>query len=146
MFELLLGHLAGDYLLQNEWMALNKAKNTRIGWLAATVHCMLYTLAVCLFMWKFKFIWIIAVFFSHFFIDKFSLAEWYLAHIKGRSLKEYLNHITEGAIPRDVLDNPMYFFGDQYNNLQAGFNAVVYTITDNTMHLVLMFVTYKLIY
>ena len=26
LFRLLLGHLVGDYLLQNEWMALNKSR------------------------------------------------------------------------------------------------------------------------
>ena len=83
MFELLLGHLVGDYLLQNEAQAMNKSKNTLKGWYYATIHCLLYTLAVCLFTWKFKLIWIIAVFFSHFFIDKFALAEKYMHFIKG---------------------------------------------------------------
>ena len=59
MFEMLLGHLTGDYLLQNEWMAMNKSKNHIVGWTAAIVHCWIYTFAVCLFMWKFDLIWIV---------------------------------------------------------------------------------------
>lgn len=137
MFELLLGHLAGDYLLQNEFMAMNKSKNTWIGWLAAFIHCILYTFAVCLFTWNFQLIWIIAVFLSHFPIDKFGLADKYMRYIKRSGLKDYINHVVEGMTPRDVLDNPMYFTGEQYNNLTGGFRAVVYTITDNTMHLIL---------
>lgn len=127
MFELLLGHLVGDYLVQNEWMAQNKAKNTAIGWLAATVHCIIYTLAVCLIMWNWTPIWIVAVFFSHFFIDKFALGYIYLKYLKG-------------------LDTYAYKSVQQYNELRAGFNAVIYTVTDNTMHLLLMWGAYKIIF
>jgi len=125
-FELLLGHLTGDYLLQTEFIALNKSKNTLYGWLAAIIHCILYTFAVCLFMWNFQFIWIVAVFCSHFFIDKFAFGKWYLKHIKGMELDNHRG----------------YYSG----NLHAGFTAVIYTITDNTMHLILMWGAYKLIY
>lgn len=66
MFQLLLGHLVGDYLLQNQWMALNKTKYTLIGWTAALVHCILYTLAVCTVMQVFDWYWMIVVFLTHF--------------------------------------------------------------------------------
>jgi hypothetical protein len=127
MFELLLGHLVGDYLLQTEWMAQNKAKNDWWGWCTATIHCIIYTLAVCTIMWEWKLIWIIAVFFSHFFIDKFALGYYYLKYLKG-------------------LDTYAYKDAIRYNELRAGFNAVIYTVTDNTMHLLLMWGAYKLIF
>ena len=41
----MVGHLVGDYLLQNDWMALNKRKST----LPCAVHCTLWTFAVCAF-------------------------------------------------------------------------------------------------
>lgn len=41
----IIGHLVGDYLLQNDWMALNKKKH----WLPCLLHCSLWTLAVGLF-------------------------------------------------------------------------------------------------
>ena len=126
MFELLLGHLAGDYLLQNDWMAKNKADNDLMGWLAAFIHCIIYTLAVCLFMWNFQLIWMVVVFSSHFFIDKFAFGKWYLKHIKGMELDDYR--------------------GQYYGELHAGFTAVIYTVTDNTMHLILMWGAYKIIY
>ena len=44
MFEMLIGHLVGDYLLQNDWMAENKAKHKGLGWLTCAVHCLLYTM------------------------------------------------------------------------------------------------------
>lgn len=127
MFELFLGHLVGDYLLQNEWMAQNKAKNTWMGWTAAFVHCLIYTIAVCTIMWEWSLLWIIAVFFSHFFIDKFAFGYWYLKHIKG-------------------LDTYSYSIIHYTGPLRAGFNAVIYTVTDNTMHLLLMWGAYKIIF
>jgi len=42
MFELLLGHLCGDFLFQTENMALNKSKNTFKGWYYAIIHCLTY--------------------------------------------------------------------------------------------------------
>lgn len=41
----IIGHLVGDYLLQNDWMALNKKKEC----LPLTVHVVLWTLSVLLF-------------------------------------------------------------------------------------------------
>ena len=138
MFELLLGHLAGDYLLQNEWMALNKSKNTKIGWIAAFVHCIIYTLAVCLFMWNFDWYWMLIVFFSQFPIDKFSLAEKYLHYIKGKSLKDYVGRRKYKYKLEDKTN--------RFQVLEGAFTAVIYTITDNTMHLILMWGAYQLIY
>ena len=143
MTGLFLGHLAGDYLLQNEWMALTKSKNTLNGWMAALVHCILYTAAICLFMWNFDPIWIVVVFLSHFPIDKFSLTDKYLRYIKGRSLKEYVKKDDE-----EEFDGKYHWktLINRYDVLESGFAAVVYTITDNAMHLILMWVAYQIIY
>jgi len=138
MTTLFLGHLAGDYLLQNEWMAMNKSKNTLNGWMAALVHCIIYTLAVCLFMWNFDPIWIVVVFLTHFPIDKFSLTDKYLHYIKGRSLKDYVRKV----IPFTSTPQPI----DRRDVLEGSFAAVVYTITDNSMHLILMWGAYQIIY
>ncbi|MDA3780210.1 MAG: hypothetical protein PF487_08365 [Bacteroidales bacterium] len=35
---------------------------------------------------------------------------------------------------------------NRYDILEGGFSAVVYTITDNTMHLILMWGAYNLLY
>lgn len=141
MFEMLLGHLCGDYLLQNEYLALNKSKNTFGGWLAAVTHCMLYTLSVCLFMWNFDLIWMVAVFFSHFFIDKFSLAEKYMHYLKGKGMRDYIIKINNNTYNSHTDDNNI-----GQDMLTGGFTAIVYTLTDNTMHLVLMYLAYKIIY
>ena len=39
----LVGHLFGDYVLQNGWMATNKGRS----FFALMIHCTLYTAAVC---------------------------------------------------------------------------------------------------
>lgn len=136
MTTLFLGHLAGDYLLQNEWMAMNKSKNTWVGWLSASVHCIIYTLAICLFMQNFDPVWMVVVFLTHFPIDKFALAEKYMHFIKGKGMKDY--------VKKDKQLDGLEF--TRYDMLEGGFSAVVYTITDNAMHLILMWGAYQIIY
>lgn len=41
----IIGHLVGDYLIQNDWMALNKKKQS----INCIVHVTLWTLSVCFF-------------------------------------------------------------------------------------------------
>lgn len=134
MFDLLLGHLAGDYLLQNDWMARNKTRNDWTGWLSATVHCVIYTLAVCLFMWNFDLIWIGAVFLSHFPIDKFGFGTWYMKRIKNYDMRAFIDKQTH------------HNEAERMTMIRASFLAVVYTVTDNAMHLILMWGAYQIIY
>lgn len=140
MFRMLLGHLCGDYLFQTEWMAMNKSKSNLTGWLTATVHCILYTFAVCLFMWNFHPIWIVAVFCSHFFIDKFGFGEIYMKYIKGNGLRDYIDDVN------DTYSRTWINSSDGERMITGGFKAVVYTLTDNTMHLILMWLAYQIIY
>jgi len=138
MFEMLLGHLCGDFLMQTEWMALNKSKNTWIGWTAALVHCILYTLAVCLFMWNFQPIWMVVVFLTHFPIDKFALAEVYMHYIKGKGMKDFVNKDISYGLKKNPLN--------RFDALEGGFTSIVYTLTDNTMHLILIWGAYQILY
>lgn len=57
-------HFVGDFLLQNNWMALNKSKKLE----ALTVHCLIYSLCFCFLGWKF----FITTFWLHFFVDFFT--------------------------------------------------------------------------
>jgi len=136
---MLLGHLVGDYLLQNEWMAMNKSKNTWIGWSAALLHCVIYTWTICIFMQNFDLIWWVAVFLSHFPIDKFALGEKYM-RLKGSSLRSYIDRINHPTF-NDYVDKHT---GEDM--LTGGFRAVVYAVTDNTMHLLLMYIAFQIIY
>jgi hypothetical protein len=129
-FELLLlGHLVGDYLLQNNWMAQRKGAHI----FPCIVHCLLYTAVVCSFT-SFSPWWMAAVFLSHFPVDRWSLADKWLRAGSGRSLAEYLEHGTEN-VPTSQ-DNPD--LGANYAVLRGGFTVLVYTVADNTIHILLM--------
>lgn len=86
-FGALLGHLVGDYLLQNDWQALNKTKQT----FPCLVHCVLYTLAI----WAFTYSWITPlglaiIFVTHFMMDRWRLATVYMDLAGQKGFKEHL--------------------------------------------------------
>jgi hypothetical protein len=70
--NLLVAHMIGDYFFQNNWMALNKTKNSLI----CGLHCLLYTLSISIicqwFDWR-----LFIVFFTHFIMDRFRLATYW---------------------------------------------------------------------
>ncbi len=128
---LFLGHLVGDFLCQNDWMALNKTKPGWMGTLAALVHCIIYTVAMCEVMQDWRASWMALVFLSHYPIDRYRLAD-YLIKWKGNK--------TVTAF----LDNRHWNDDHQVRTLaiEAGFNAVVYVAIDNTLHLLIMYYGY----
>lgn len=73
----LVAHAVGDYLLQSEWMAVEKTRRS----LPALVHCAFYVLP---FLFITQNPWTIAVIGgTHFVIDRWHLAR-YVAWIKNR--------------------------------------------------------------
>ena len=72
----LIGHLVGDFLLQNDIQALNKTKST--SW--CLIHVLIYTITVAMIVqwpehtWGFCF----AVAIPHFVIDRWRLARKYM--------------------------------------------------------------------
>lgn len=70
---MIIGHMVGDYVLQNDWMAANKTKAT---WIAA-IHAGLWTAAVCIFglldlnAHPWAAVWLFG---THFAIDRWRLA------------------------------------------------------------------------
>lgn len=87
-FSLLCGHLLGDYILQNDWMAANKAKRGWEGWAACVVHCVLYTLAVWLcsrsWVWDWPLWGLLVVGVAHFAFDRYRLARWWMVNVSGQ--------------------------------------------------------------
>lgn len=71
-----IGHLVGDFLLQNDWMALNKKKSS----LHCHIHCAVYTLTIWLFTgWD---AWSMAVcYIAHFAIDRSDVIDRYMTII-----------------------------------------------------------------
>jgi hypothetical protein len=80
-FGLILGHLLGDYIVQNDWMAAGK---TQRHW-PCFVHCLFYTLAVwaCCFWWVHS-AWMLAVFAAHYPVDRWRLARWWMVNVSGQ--------------------------------------------------------------
>lgn len=66
----------GDYLLQNDWMATNKAKLTKVGYLSCFTHCIFYTLPF--FIYGLSPYAIAFIFGSHFLIDKYGLSKYWV--------------------------------------------------------------------
>lgn len=70
----LVGHLVGDFLLQNDWMALGKKK----AHIPCLVHVTLYTLAVLLFTGWWSLTAAAIVFVPHYLIDRWSFVPFYM--------------------------------------------------------------------
>ncbi len=132
MFRLLLGHLAGDYLLQNDWMALNKKKR----WLPCLIHCSLYTFCVGIFLmplsrglsWQSWWCCYQLIFLSHIVVDRTGIVEWWLNLIKGRAFKR-IGAPTDGVHP----------FPTDARTVRLIYTCIVQTVADNAIHLVLMY-------
>jgi hypothetical protein len=114
---IILGHLVGDYLLQNQWMATNKKKDTVEGFFACLIHCTIWSLSVMFFGdIPFTFNTFTLVLFSHWILDWTYLASTYMwvvnifnwRHVKNARLK-----MTDAKI-------------------------LQYAIVDNTLHLVIL--------
>jgi hypothetical protein len=84
MMGILVGHMVGDYLVQNDWIASRKASST---W-ACLLHCLLYTLAMAGALWASGMTWPLwawgVIFGSHFAFDRFGLARWMMVHVTGQ--------------------------------------------------------------
>ena len=73
----IIGHLVGDYLLQNDWMALNKKQCS----LPCAVHCTLWTLAVCGFAGWISLPAIAVLWVTHFIQDRTHIIEFWMTKI-----------------------------------------------------------------
>jgi len=116
--KILLGHLIGDYLIQSKKMALTKSIKGLNGLKWCSIHCLLYTLAVCLLTATSDPIKISLIFMSHFPIDRWSLANKWLKMIRGRNLK-------------------------LASEIDLSFSVIIYVVVDNTIHILLMTAIFK---
>ena len=73
----IIGHLVGDYLLQNDWMALNKKKQS----LNCAVHVTLWTLAVCAFAGWWTLPAIAVLWLTHYAQDRTNIIMWWMTKV-----------------------------------------------------------------
>lgn len=72
----LVGHLVGDYLLQNDWQATGKKVSSAI----CGVHCLLWTASVLAFAGSAWWVWWVplVLFVTHFAQDRGGFVLWYM--------------------------------------------------------------------
>lgn len=123
----LLGHLMGDYLLQGRTMAIAKSQLgwKGIGW--CTSHAAIYTAACCLWLWTLNSVVIAGLFTSHWVIDRWSLARWWLNFIGGREIRR------------------AYYATERFHEIDLIFSCLVYAVVDNTFHLMVLWVIVRAI-
>jgi hypothetical protein len=130
MLQLLL-HLFGDFIVQNDYVALNKKKNTLKGWIYCTFHCVTYSLPFLLIAsWKA----VIMIGLTHFIIDKTNIVAYFLA---------WRNNVHNPSELKSKYGNyDISNFGFQ---LQRPFAITIWLLilTDNTIHLILNYLFIK---
>jgi hypothetical protein len=87
----IIGHLVGDYLLQNDWMA--NGKKTWNGSRQCDVHCLLWTLSVMFFAeWFTTFNRSMAIFavlfWTHYIQDRTQIIGWWMRLIRQHKFAE----------------------------------------------------------
>ena len=87
----------------------------------------LYTAAVCLFLWTIHPLIISLVFVPHWIIDRWSLASVWLKLIRGRTF--------EAA----------YQSKEKYREFDVAFTCLVYAVADNTMHLITLWLMIRFV-
>lgn len=133
----LLCHFVGDFILQSDWMALNKSRSS----LHCLVHVLVYTACFLVLTVSWKALLFIGV--THFFLDRFHSPLKHLLWIK--------NHLnpTLSYPPYDYCNSTGYFDDSPYNIKQADevmtkkfgkprhffITIWIYITIDNTLHL-----------
>ncbi|MDP3770352.1 MAG: DUF3307 domain-containing protein [bacterium] len=117
----LLGHLVGDYITQWKYMALHKSDKNWAGVWICSLHAIIYAAAVCLFWQTYSPVTFLAVCIPHWVIDRWSLANTWLSLIRGRTFQAA--HASK----------------DTYREFDIAFTSIVYTVTDNTFHLLSLY-------
>ena len=133
---LLVGHLIGDYLFQNDKMAINKSKPSFTGHLWCCLHCTIYAICVGICVWlggwrsngdlgayitAFMIAWV-----THYPIDRWGFGWKWMKFFRMSAFKD-----SDGTYSGTL---------DVVINKRQYFIAPVYIAVDNTLHLVLMWI------
>jgi len=114
-FPQIIAHIIGDYFLQNDYLATRKNKNSWV----CLFHSLFYILPFVLFFSEKSYLVFFIIAFSHFIIDRFSLAK-YLNRWKNLYRKSEACPYT--GMGKDRIE---------------GVNWFVYIVMDNTLHVVI---------
>ncbi len=120
----LVAHAVGDYILQSQWMADNKRKESR----AALIHCALYTLPFAMITQSVPALALI--FGSHFFLDRFGLAR-YIVWLKNGPW-DFSGDPFAGFIPPLKPMTPTGY----PDRVPAWLSTWLFIIADNIIHVI----------
>lgn len=132
----IVGHLVGDYLLQNDWMALNKKKVS----FPCVIHCLLWTAAVCLFSGWYSWCVITALFITHFIQDRTNIIIWWMKIIgqsrfmKADELQLVINTPRESIVP--ILSGAV---------LKPGLGPWSIIVVDNVFHILTIWIVWRFV-
>lgn len=146
--EQLLVHGLADYVFcQSDWMALNKGKFTKEGYIACATHCVLYTALFLFLTFSWKALLVIGL--THFIIDKFPIIIKRTIWLKNRlnpkfkfvpfkycNITGYFDDLTNAKTPIDEIKD--------YGTPRL-FTVTIwlYIITDNLFHLTINYFAIK---
>jgi len=117
--EILLGHLFGDYMFQSKPMALQKSKKGIKGFGWCLLHSLLYTFGIYVFFRDKPWYIYVTIAVTHFLIDRYRYGLKWLYLINGRDYTK----LPEMGI---------------WYETEITFNCLVYTVVDNTLHLLVL--------
>jgi len=134
IIRLIFGHIVGDYLLQNIWMAVDKKKEI----IPCIIHCLIYTISICVFIFPeiivkgiLDIIFIlILVFMSHYILDAATIVDKFLHLIGGRSWDN----------TKDLANK---CFSTYESNIIVSYTVLVHAGIDNGLHLIMLYFIFK---
>ncbi len=100
-------HFIGDYLFQNNWMAQNKTKSHSAAFIHAVCYSALFLLLTDFYCW-------LIIFVTHFFIDRYRLAVYWI------------------KLVNNSWDEDNFGYGE---NMPTWMSVWLMIIIDNTIHL-----------
>jgi hypothetical protein len=138
---ILFGHFLGDYMFQPRRMAREKGKSNFV----CLLHVSIYTFVMLLVLlwqgfigydepvvWSFLAI----LFGTHYLIDRYHLADYYLQYVHGAGLRAYAGNADVKGI--DGEGNIEYGI-DSQDVLRGSFETIIYVVIDNGWHIFLVY-------
>ena len=159
IFMMVMGHLIGDYFLQNNWMALNKKKD----YMVCSIHCVIYTVAVCACVgfcfdkpltMEYGLGAYLGIAGTHFLFDYTNIVDRYLALIKGRSWQSAIEKFGTAKLSFAIKSAQVVKECDAVTveNLEPKIESYIYlsyttlvqTVVDNVLHIVCNYIILKI--
>lgn len=101
----ILAHLVGDYLLQNDWLAKYKTESSFRGFVACVLHCAIYTATLLvLTQGVYHYGVYLMVFGAHCLVDHLSLARKWMLNVSGQ--RDFVHNMSPWSVI--VVDNTIH--------------------------------------